>query len=87
MSRTITVELRAEVSKFNAAMNRVATSSRRAGHAMAEAGRRFSREIQQSRRNMLTGPISDERREIQAIGRREMAEAIAWFRARNRGDE
>lgn len=49
----------------------------------AAAMRSLGRSAQQFKRNIATRPISAERFEIQAIGRREMAGAIAEFKARN----
>lgn len=53
----------------------------RANHSAGMAARSMTRGLRQRQRNILTRPLSPERREIQAIGRREMAEAIAWFKA------
>lgn len=78
---TVTLEITPDISRFMAATAEMARSM----HAMrdqAMAGARAAnRGIRQMQRNMLTGPLSDERREIQAIGRRQMAEAIAEFKA------
>lgn len=48
----------------------------------AAAIRSLTRSAQQFNRNIATRPVSAERLEIQAIGRREMAGAIAEFKAR-----
>lgn len=72
---TMTIEIMPDISKFTAGMKRAVL-------AAEKMGRSVNRHFAQIRRNQATGPLSDERREIQAIGRREMAEAVDWFRAR-----
>lgn len=74
--KTIRLELVADVSKFVEALRSAATAFR----SMAAASRAAGRSMRQAQRNAATGPLSDERREIQAIGHREMAGAIEWFR-------
>lgn len=76
MAKFKTVNWRVEIEKMK-------RSFAQANVSIGAFVRSMNRDIRQMQRDRATRPISDERREIQAIGRREMTAAVAEFKARN----